>query len=137
MCWCYKKTNLIASKHELYDCSYLEWIVLVDLNCNIYFRANMTCNLKLIRTSMTYNPNKRFRAHMTYKANKRFCANMTYNPNIFSCNHDLQSQQTSSCKHDLQSQQNYSCEHDTSELQPTHNNEDSIDIRLSDRFFNC
>jgi hypothetical protein len=27
----------------------------VDLNCNIYFRANMTCNAKRFRENMTYN----------------------------------------------------------------------------------
>jgi hypothetical protein len=52
--------------------------VLVDLNCNIYFRANMTCNAKPFRATMTYNPNKPFRGTMTYSPNKPFRATMIH-----------------------------------------------------------
>ena len=60
---------------------FLGWLVLVDLNCNIYYRENMTCNAKRFRANTTYNPNKLFRGTMTYNPNKRFRATMTYNPN--------------------------------------------------------
>ena len=102
---------------------FLGWLVLVDVNCNIYFRVNMTYNTKLFRANMTYNPNKLVRANMTYRTSKIFCANMTYNPNkLFGA--------TMTCNPNNL----FSCKHDTSELQTTHNNEDYIDIRLSDLF---